>query len=305
MSILIVGSTGLVGSAILNKFKIMGLKPIGISSKDLDLRRYSRTLNFIRKIKPRIIINSAAKVGGINYNKNYPVEFLLDNLKMQNNLIEAAYFCDVERFIFLGSSCIYPKDSKQPIKEEYLFSGKLEKTNSAYAIAKLCGIELINSFQTQFGRDWISVIPTSVYGPRDNFDKDKGHVIPSLISKFSEAIISGKKEITLLGTGTPKREFIHSDDLASAIHICLENYYEKEPINIGTGFEFSIKEIAELIAEILGYSGTINWDDSWPDGTPRKLLDSSKIFSLGWSPNIPIDVGLYSTIKWYKANVLK
>jgi len=303
MRILIAGSTGLVGSAIFNKFTSMGLKPIGISSKELDLRNYSRTLNFVRKTEPTVIINAAAKVGGINANRNNPVDFLLDNLKIQNNLIEAAHLCNVERFIFLGSSCIYPKYSQQPMKEEYLFSGKLEKTNSAYAIAKLCGIELINSFQTQYGREWINLIPTSVYGPKDNFDEDKGHVIPSLISKLSDAVKRKKKEITLFGTGSPKREFIHSDDLASAIYVCLENYKSNEPINIGTGFELSIKEIAELISEIMGYSGSIHWDESWPDGTPRKLLDSSKIMSLGWSPSITLDIGLRSTINWYEENV--
>jgi GDP-L-fucose synthase len=303
MTILVAGSTGLVGSAILEALKIQGRAVIGISSKDADLRNFSDTLSIVERIKPNTIIDAAAKVGGLNFNSTHPVDFLVDNLKIQNNLIEAAHLTNVEKFIFLGSSCIYPKVSPQPIKEEYLMTGKLEKTNSAYAIAKLCGIELINSHRHQNKKAWINCIPTSVYGNRDNFDIGKGHVIPALIQKIDNAKKGNSNEITLLGTGSPMREFIHSSDLAAAILVCIDKYDSDEPINIGTGFEISIKDLAKLIAEIIGYTGLIKWDNNWPDGTPRKLLDSTKVKRLGWSPLISLEDGLRSTINWYAETV--
>jgi GDP-L-fucose synthase len=299
MTILVAGSSGLVGSAIVNKLNLLNRKVIGVSSKDLDLRDRENTIRTIEEIKPKVIIDAAARVGGLNYNSSNPVDFLVDNLRIQNNLMEAAYISEVEKFIFLGSSCIYPKNSLQPIKEEYLMTGKLESTNSAYAVAKLSGIELIKAYRHQYRKPWINIIPTSVYGPRDNFNISTSHVIPALIKKFENAVKNNLKEVILLGTGLPKREFIHSEDLADAILLCLERYDSDEPINIGTGYEISINDLANLISLTVGFTGDIKWDHNWPDGTPRKLVDSTKINDLGWKPNISLESGLKSTINWY------
>jgi len=299
MTILVAGSSGLVGSAIVNKLNILGHHVIGVSSKDLDLRDRENTIISIEKIKPKVIIDAAARVGGLNYNSSNPVDFLVDNLRIQNNLMEAAYKSEVEKFIFLGSSCIYPKNSLQPIKEEYLMTGKLESTNSAYALAKLSGIELIKAYRHQYKKPWINIIPTSVYGPGDNFNLATSHVIPALIKKFQNAVKNNLEEVILLGTGSPKREFIHSDDLADAILVCLAKYDSDDPINIGTGFEISINALANLVSSATGFNGNIKWDRNWPDGTPRKLVDSTKINELGWKPNISLESGLKSTINWY------
>lgn len=299
MTILVAGSSGLVGSAIVNKLNKLDHHVIGVSSKDLDLRDRENTIRTIEKIKPKVIIDAAARVGGLNYNSSNPVDFLVDNLRIQNNLMEAAYKSEVEKFIFLGSSCIYPKNSLQPIKEEYLMTGKLESTNSAYAVAKLSGIELVKAYRHQYKKPWINIIPTSVYGPRDNFNTATSHVIPALIKKFENAVKNNLKEVILLGTGSPKREFIYSEDLADAILLCLERYDSDDPINIGTGFEISINDLAKLISLTVGFTGDIKWDHTWPDGTPRKLVDSTKINDLGWKPNISLESGLKSTINWY------
>jgi len=299
MTILVAGSSGLVGSAIVTKLNKLNHNVIGVSSKDLDLRDRENTIRTIEEIKPKVIIDAAARVGGLNYNSSNPVDFLVDNLRIQNNLMEAAYKSEVEKFIFLGSSCIYPKNSLQPIKEEYLMTGKLESTNSAYAVAKLSGIELIKSYRHQYKKPWINIIPTSVYGPRDNFNTATSHVIPALIKKFENAVKNNLKEVILLGTGSPKREFIHSEDLADAILLCLERYDSDDPINIGTGFEISINDLANLVSLTVGFTGDIKWDHNWPDGTPRKLVDSTKINDLGWKPNISLESGLKSTINWY------
>lgn len=299
MTILVAGSSGLVGSAIVNKLNKLDHHVIGVSSKDLDLRDRENTIRTIEKIKPKVIIDAAARVGGLNYNSSNPVDFLVDNLRIQNNLMEAAYKSEVEKFIFLGSSCIYPKNSLQPIKEEYLMTGKLESTNSAYAVAKLSGIELVKAYRHQYKKPWINIIPTSVYGPRDNFNTATSHVIPALIKKFENAVKNNLKEVILLGTGSPKREFIYSEDLADAILLCLERYDSDDPINIGTGFEISINDLAKLISLTVGFTGDIKWDHTWPDGTPRKLVDSTKINDLGWKPNISLESGLKSTINWF------
>jgi len=300
MTILVAGGTGLVGSAIVEKLQFSKKSVMSISSQNVDLRNLESTLNLINEIRPNIIINAAAKVGGLNYNNKFPVDFLVENLSIQNNLISAAFQYDVEKFIFLGSSCIYPKISQQPIKEEFLMSAKLEETNSAYAMAKLCGIELVTSYRRQYGKSWINLIPTSVYGPRDNFTDTASHVIPGMIKKFSESIKHNLNVVTFFGTGAPLREFIHSDDLASAVLLCMESYDSDEPINIGTGFEISVFDLAYLIAKLIGFTGDILWDSSLPDGTPRKLLDSTKITNLGWKPSISLEAGLKSVINWYK-----
>jgi GDP-L-fucose synthase len=258
------------------------------------------TEDFIATAKPSLIIDAAAKVGGIGANNSFPVEFLADNLRIQSNLMEAAHAANVEKFIFLGSSCIYPRDCAQPIKEEYLLTGPLEETNSAYAVAKIAGIELIKSFRKEYGRQWISLMPTNLYGPRDNFELQGSHVLPAFIRRFVEAAEKGIAVETLWGTGSPKREFLHVDDLAAAVVHLGNNYNAAEHLNIGTGEDLTIKELAELVAELAGFKGELAWDSSKPDGTPRKVLDVSKAKALGWSPKISLRDGIASTVDWYR-----
>jgi GDP-L-fucose synthase len=260
------------------------------------------TSDFILKTKPTVIIDAAARVGGIAANNQQPVEFLTENLLIQNNLMQAAHKAEVPKFVFLGSSCIYPRDAAQPIKEEYLMTGPLEKTNSAYAIAKISGIELINSYRKEFGHKWISLMPTNLYGPHDNFDLETSHVFPALIRKFTEAANDNRSSVTLWGSGNPRREFLHVDDLAAAIETSLENYDSELHLNVGTGEDLTIKELAALISELSGFKGEILWDTSRSDGTPRKVLDVSRIQKLGWSPKISLRNGIQSTIDWYKKN---
>lgn len=305
MNYLIAGSTGLVGSSILEVFRDKYDSVIGLSSSDVDLTNKEKTFDFFHKIKPDIVIDAAAKVGGIMANDKFPVDFLLNNIKIQNNLLEASHFMDVQKLIFLGSSCIYPKLSAQPIKEEYLLTGKLENTNSAYAIAKIAGIELINSYRKQYKKNWISVIPSNVYGPNDNFNLDNSHVLPALIRKIIKAKKNNIPNVVLWGSGTPLREFIFSSDLAKAIDLVIEKYNDEMPINIGTGEEVSIASLAKLIANQVGYKGEIIWDKSKPDGTPRKVLDNSKISSLGWYPETSLSEGIKKTIEWYQTSESK
>ncbi len=300
MKILVAGSTGLVGSAILDKFKKNGDKVVGINSKVVDLLNREATFSYLKDLKPDAIVDAAAKVGGIGANNKYPVEFLSENLRIQNNLMDAAHEAKVERFIFLGSSCIYPKNAQQPIKEEYLLSGPLEETNSAYAIAKIAGIEAIKSFRRQYGYKWISLMPTNMYGPGDNFDQETGHVLPALINKFVSAKESGSPSVTLWGTGSPKREFLFSSDLADAVSIALEKYDEDLHLNVGTGEDLTIKELADLISREVGYRGEIIWDHTKPDGTPRKVLDVSRMKSLGWKPKIELKEGIRKTIEYFR-----
>ena len=302
MTIVVAGSTGLVGSAIVRHFESKGFQTIGINRSVVNLFDKKATNDFILKTKPTAIIDAAARVGGIAANNQEPVEFLTDNLLIQNNLMEAAHKAEVPKFVFLGSSCIYPRDASQPIKEEYLMTGLLEKTNSAYAIAKIAGVELINSYRKEFGRKWISLMPTNLYGPHDNFNLESSHVFPALIRKFVEAVNENQSSVTLWGSGTPHREFLHVDDLAAAIDTSLESYDSELHMNVGTGEDLSIKELATIVAELNGFKGEIVWDTSKSDGTPRKVLDVSRIQKLGWSPKISLLDGIQSTIDWYKKN---
>jgi GDP-L-fucose synthase len=247
-----------------------------------------------------MVIDAAALVGGIGANNSYPVEFLNNNLRIQSNIMEACFDAKVPRFIFLGSSCIYPKESQTPIKEEYLMSGALEETHSAYAIAKIAGLELVNSYRKEYGLNWISLMPTNLYGPKDNFNLDASHVLPAFIRRFIEAEQQGLKEVTLWGTGNPLREFLHVDDLASAVVLASQKYNEAQHLNIGTGEDISIKELAQIVAQESGYSGRIIWDSDKPDGTFRKVLDVTRIKALGWSPKIGLRDGISSTISWYR-----
>jgi GDP-L-fucose synthase len=302
MTILVAGGSGLVGSAIVRELKRLNKDVIGISSKDVDLLDRSQTFEFINNLKPTAIIDSAAKVGGIGGNNSYPVEFLSQNLQIQSNLMDAAHAAKVSKFVFLGSSCIYPRDCAQPIKEEYLLSGELEQTNSAYAVAKIAGIELIKSYRKEYGYKWISVMPTNMYGPNDNFDLENGHVLPVLIRKFIEAKQSGSGKVSLWGSGSPLREFLHVDDLAKAVVLCMDNYDDSKQINVGSSQEVSIKDLADKISKAVGFKGEVIWDSSKPDGTMRKVLDSSKITKLGWKPLISLDQGIASTVEWYLQN---
>jgi GDP-L-fucose synthase len=262
---------------------------------DLD-----ETKRFVNALKPNLVIDAAAKVGGIAANNSFPVEFLSDNLRIQSNLMEAAHGAGVEKFVFLGSSCIYPRDCPQPIKEEYLMTGALEATNSAYAIAKIAGIVLINSYRKEYKEQWISLMPTNLYGPRDNFDLLGSHVLPALIRRFIEAAEVKAEKVTLWGTGSPRREFLHVDDLAQAVLLASNKYDSAMHLNIGTGEDLSIKELSSIVADLSGFKGKIEWDSTKPDGTPQKVLDVSRIKALGWKPTITLDEGIASTIAWYK-----
>jgi GDP-L-fucose synthase len=302
MTILVAGGSGLVGSAIVRACEKANKNVIGISSKDLNLLDRDKTFKFIKEIKPSAIIDAAAKVGGIGGNSKYPVEFLSENIRIQSNLMDAAHSAGVEKLLFLGSSCIYPRNCAQPIKEEYILTGELEETNSAYAVAKIAGIELIKSYRKEYGYSWISVMPTNVYGPKDNFDLESSHVMPALIRKILDAKSNNLHKVVLWGSGSPIREFLHTDDLARAVLLCLEKYNDPQHINIGSGIEISIKNLALKISNQVEYNGEIIWDKTLPDGTPRKVLDATKISKLGWKPNISLDQGIRSTIDWYLEN---
>ena len=302
MSILVAGATGLVGSAIVRRLDAIGKPNTGISSKDVDLLDRTATFKFLKDFKPSAVIDAAARVGGIGANNAHPVDFLTQNIQIQSNLMDAAHEAGVKNFVFLGSSCIYPKNCSQPIKEEYILTGELESTNSAYAIAKIAGLELIKSYRKQYGHKWISIMPTNLYGPNDNFDLENSHVFPALIRKFVEAKKTKASSVTLWGTGTPQREFLHVDDLAKAILICLEKYDSDQHINIGSGEDLSIKELALKVSKAAGFTGEIVWDSTKPDGTPRKVLDVSKIKNLGWKPSISLDQGIAQTVQWYQEN---
>ena len=302
MTILVAGGSGLVGSAVVRELTRINQKVIGISSKDVNLLDRGSTFSIIKDLRPSVIIDAAAKVGGIGGNNAYPVEFLSENLQIQCNLMDAAHEYKVKNFVFLASSCIYPRECPQPIKEEYVMTGKLEDSNSAYAMAKLSGMELIKSYRKEYGYKWISIMPTNIYGPHDNFDLETSHVFPALVRKFLDAKESSTKSITLWGSGRPKREFLHTDDLAKAILLCLKSYDSDEQINIGTGMDITIKDLAEKISKHTGYAGKLVWDETKLDGTPRKVLEISKISKLGWKPEISIDEGIKSTLTWYQKN---
>lgn len=303
MTVLIAGAGGLVGSSLVNEFtKKTNEEVVGLFRRDLNLLDRESTFSFIEKLKPRLVVDAAAKVGGIGANNLYPVQFLSENLQIQTNLIDACHAASVEKVIFLGSSCIYPRDCKQPIREEFILTGPLEPTNSAYALAKISGLELIKSYRKQFQHKWITVMPTNLYGPNDNFDLESSHVLPALIRRFVEASYSGTNKVTLWGTGSAIREFLYVEDLAKAIIFCAENYDSDDHINIGTGIGISICELAEKIARITGFNGEIVWDKSKPDGMPVKVLDVERINSLGWNPSFSFDEGLEKTINWYRKN---
>ena len=301
MSVLVAGSTGLVGSAIAAAYESRGEKVIRVSRSIVDLTDSEATRRFLLYNKPTIVVDAAGKVGGIGANNAYPVEFLNENIRIQSNLMAAAHEADVQKFIFLGSSCIYPRDCPQPIKEEYLLTGPLEATNSAYAIAKIAGIELVNSYRKEFGRKWISLMPTNLYGPHDNFNISSSHVVPALIRRFFEAVTLNHPAVTLWGSGSPRREFLHVDDLAQAVLKASESYDSSMHLNVGTGEDLSINELAQLISSLSGFQGEIFWDSTKPDGTLQKVLDVSRIKALGWKPAISLESGLASTIDWYKS----
>lgn len=297
----IAGHRGLVGSAVWRHLADAGFtKLIGRSSAELDLRDRDAVFAFFEQTRPATVVLAAAKVGGIGANNAHPAEFLSDNLRIQVNVMDAARAQRVEHLLFLGSSCIYPKLAPQPIKEEYLLTGHLEPTNDAYAIAKIAGIMQVQATRREYGLPWISAMPTNLYGPGDNFSPTTSHVLPALIRRFSEAVDSGATEVTNWGTGTPRREFLHVDDLARACLFLLENYDDPETINVGVGEDRTILDISDLVARTVGYTGTITWDESKPDGTPRKLLDTSRINALGWHPTISLEDGLAATVEWYR-----
>ena len=302
MSIVVAGHTGLVGSAIFEALQASGETVVGINSKVVDLLDRNRTFEFVLDTKPSLIIDSAAIVGGIGANNRYPVDFLSKNLQIQNNLMDAAHAANVERFVFLGSSCIYPRECPQPIKEEYLLTGPLETTNSAYAVAKIAGIELIKSYRKQFNRRWISLMPTNMYGPRDNFDLETSHVLPAFINRFVSARNQRADSVTLWGSGKPRREFLHTRDLAEAVLLAADKYDGDSHLNVGTGTDLTIKELAEMVADSSDFKGEIHWDSTKPDGTPRKVLDISRLQALGWSPKISLKDGISETIRWFESN---
>ena len=303
--IYVAGNTGLVGSAIIRMLKGKGYDNILSSpSSHWDLTVQSRVEQFFRLNKPEYVFLAAAKVGGIGANSESPAHFIYDNLMIQTNIIDCAYRYGVKKLIFLGSSCIYPKFANQPITEDQLLTGPLEGSNDAYAIAKIAGIKMCQAYRNQYGFNAISVMPTNLYGPNDNFDINSGHVLPSLIAKFHGGLSHSEHYIiNLWGDGTPKREFLHVDDLAEALYTCMENYDSEEIINIGTGEDVTIKELAETIVKVTGYQNYYQWDVSKPNGTPRKVLNVDKIKSLGWEPKIGLLEGIESTYEWYKENV--
>ena len=298
--IYIAGHRGMVGSACWRAFESEGYTNlIGKTSKELDLRDQRAVEEFIRAEQPVAIIDAAAKVGGILANDTYPYEFLMDNMLIQNNLIRSAHENDVPKFIFLGSSCIYPKFAPQPLKEEYLLTDSLEPTNEWYAIAKISGVKLIEALRKEYGRDYVSLMPTNLYGPNDNFDLKSSHVLPAMIRKFHEAKLNGNSPVELWGTGSPMREFLHVDDLGQAVLFALENKLDDHLYNVGTGMDMTIKELSELIQSTVGHQGQIVWDSTKPDGTPKKLLSYDKIRVLGWNPRITLKNGIVDTYKDY------
>ena len=303
--IYVAGNTGLVGSAIIRMLKRKGFNNIISSpSSHWDLTVQSRVDQFFRINQPEYVFLAAAKVGGIGANSESPAHFIYDNLMIQTNIIHAAYRYGVKKLLFLGSSCIYPKFAEQPIKEDSLLDGKLEPTNDAYAIAKIAGIKMCQAYRKQYGFNAISVMPTNLYGPGDNFDYNSSHVLPAMISKFHGSLDKSEYwEVELWGDGSPMREFLHVDDLAEACYTCMETYDDPEPINIGTGEDVTIKELAVTIKDVVGYKNNIKWNTDKPNGTPRKVLNVDKIKSLGWEPKISLGKGIESTYEWYKENV--
>lgn len=303
LPVYIAGHRGLVGSALLRRFQAEGFTNIVTRShSEVDLTDRTATFDFILESRPQIVIDAAARVGGIMANDTYPVDFLSENLQMQVNLLDAAVVAQVPRLLFLGSSCIYPKLAPQPIKESALLTGPLEPTNDAYAIAKIAGILQVQAVRRQYGLAWISAMPTNLYGPGDNFSPSASHLLPGLIRRYEEAKAGGAPSVTNWGTGTPRRELMHVDDLASACLYLLEHFDGSKHVNVGTGTDHTIKEIADLVAVAVGYGGETRWDSTKPDGTPRKLLDISALREAGWLPRITLRKGIEATVAWYRAN---
>lgn len=301
--IFVAGHRGLVGSAIVRELTRKGYTNIITRTHaELELMDAEAVRDFFEKEKPEYVFLAAARVGGIMANNTYPADFIRENLVVQTNVIHQSHASDVKKLLFLGSSCIYPKMAPQPIKEEYLMTGPLEETNSAYAIAKIAGIEMCNAYRRQYGSNFISVMPTNLYGPNDNFDLERAHVLPALLRRFHEAKVWNAPSVTVWGSGSPKREFLHADDLGSASVHLMETYNDPAIVNIGTGEDISIKEVAEMVKKTVGYGGEIVWDTSKPDGTPRKLLDVSKLHELGWHHTIALPDGLAQTYEWFTNN---
>ena len=297
---LVAGASGMVGRAIVRIARNQGISEIvEVTSKSCDLTDPNNTHQLLMDTKPDVVIDAAAKVGGILANSSEPVEFMIDNLQIQTNLFSASHEADVKRVVFLSSSCVYPKYANQPIKESSLLTGSLEETNSAYAIAKISGMRLIQAYRQQYGRNWISVMPTNLYGTFDNFSTTSSHVLPALIRKFHDAKVKNENQVTLWGTGKPQRELMEVDDFARALTLVINKYDDEETINIGVGKDQTIREIAQIIKEVIGFNGEIVWDTSKPDGTPRKLLEISKLRTLGFEPEFNLKEGVAKTYKWF------
>jgi len=302
--IYIAGHRGMVGSAVVRQLKKEGYRNlITRRSSELDLRNQKRVREFFKSEKPDIVIDAAARVGGILANRDYPWQFLYENLEIQNNIIAAAHENSVRKLIFLGSSCIYPKKADQPLKEDSLLTGPLEPTNQWYAIAKIAGVKMVEALREQFDRDYVSLMPTNLYGPNDNFDLETSHVLPAMIRKFHDAKEAGHTPVGLWGSGSPMREFLHVDDVASAVLFSLKNKMEHHLYNVGTGKDITIKQLAELIQDIVGHEGKIEWDTSKPDGTPRKLMDVSRLKNEGWEYTVELEEGIRSTYEWFLENI--
>ena len=299
---LVLGSRGLVGSAVVRQLISAGKDFYAATRADADITDAISIDSLISNVQPRVVIAAAATVGGLIANHRYPVEFLEDNIIGQTFLMRSAYKHDVERFVFLGSSCIYPRDAKQPISESSLLTGELEVTNEAYAIAKIAGLKLVQSYRREYGRKWISVMPTNLFGINDNFDLETSHALPALMRKFHEAKVNGQPSVELGGSGKPKREFMLSDDFAEALLFVIDRYDSDEPINIGTGKDISIRDLSDLMIRVTGYEGGVNWNQDIPDGTFRKLLDTSKLATLGWKSGIDLEKAVHETYDWFKSN---
>jgi GDP-L-fucose synthase len=300
VKIYVAGHLGLVGSSIARNIDA-GSKYtwVGATRQELDLFDRKKVFEYVKREQPDAVVIAAARVGGINANNTYPVEFLTENLQIEMSLLDACHAADIPKVLFLGSSCIYPRLAPQPIKEEYLLTGELEPTNEAYALSKIAGIKLVQGYRREYGRHWISAMPTNLYGIGDNFHPENSHVLPAMLRRLHEAKVSGATAVTMWGSGTPRREFLHVDDLAAACVFLLETYDGDVPLNVGCGTDVTIKELAETVARVTEFQGNIEWDSSKPDGTPQKLLDTSRINQLGWMPSISLEDGIRHTYEWF------